>query len=437
MTKKNHGNIFDITMNIVVVKMKRRKLLQEYAKLIKEKANDFFFKLCHRKDPQNFTRKRKLGFAEVLLIMLNFKTKSNALETYNFATEINESDPASRQAFEKARDNIKSSAFKEFFEDSVQMAVSADDAKLFHGYRVGAIDGSTALLPKSDELAKKYGSSTPVEGNTYARISLCNDVLNGVVLDGEISDFSIGERKLAMKHIEKDICPNMLYLFDRGYWSPELVAAICDRGQKFLMRLASNAILAISNSKETSGNHTISFNGKKYVLRYYKFELSSGEIEYLLTNLEREEVSDRELVDLYHLRWGIETKYDELKNRLQFEGLSGKSVNIVEQDFYASLIVMNMTGFAIAAADAKVQEKHKEKNNKHACKPNGNMAVGILKNRFIKAIIEDDPLLQANMIDKLINDISRFVIPIKPDRHYPRSKTISKHRRTRRPKNPL
>ena len=49
---------------------------------------------------------------EVALTMLNFKTKSNAMETYNFATEISQSEPATRQAFEKARDKIKSDAFK-------------------------------------------------------------------------------------------------------------------------------------------------------------------------------------------------------------------------------------------------------------------------------------------------------------------------------------
>jgi hypothetical protein len=297
---------------------------------------------------------------------------------------------------------------------------------------VCAVDGTTALLPKSEELTEKYGSTSPVEGKTYARISMLTDVLNGIVLDGEIAGFSTGERKLAMKHVEKEIDSNLLYLYDRGYWSPNLVSAICDREQKFLMRIASNAIPAITNSTEMSGSHKVFFDKKEYVLRYYKCELSSGEMEYLVTNLDNEEVPDSELIELYHLRWGIETKYNELKNRLQFEGFSGKSVSVVEQDFYASLIVMNMTGFAIAAANIQVQKARESKNNKHTYKPNGNMAAGILKNRFIKAILEDDSALQAKMIDKLISDISRFVIPIKPGRHNPRSTKNTKHRRTRR-----
>ena len=72
------------------------------------------------------------------------------------------------------------------------MAVSANDAELFCGYRLTVVDGTTSLLPNYEALQKKYGSSTPVEGKIYARISLCSDVLNGVVLDGEIADFGVG-----------------------------------------------------------------------------------------------------------------------------------------------------------------------------------------------------------------------------------------------------
>jgi hypothetical protein len=417
--------------------MKAIELVRIAAQGLKEKVGDYLFKNKHRKSEKNFTRKRKLSFKEVILIMLNFKTKSNAIEVYDFATEIGETEPATRQAFEKQRDNIGSSAFKELYEDTVKLGTSVDDAKLFHGYRLGVIDGTTVLLPLSEELKKKYGATSPLVGKTYARISICVDVLNEFILDGEIAAYEVGERKLAMMHIKKNICHNLLYMYDRGYWSCDLIAAIFDRNQKFLMRIAGNSIPYIANSTETSGNYTFVFNKKEYTLRYYKFRLPSGEVEYLVTNLSREEIPDSELEELYHLRWGVETKYNELKNRLEFESFTGKSVNVVEQDFYASLVVMNLTGFAITAANAIVQAKLKNKDNKHAYKPNGNMAIGILKNRFIEAVIENDPVVQANMIDKLVNDISRYYLPIKPGRSFPRSKNNSKHRRTRRLKKTL
>jgi len=417
--------------------MKTIELLGKYAELLKEKAENILFKERHRKSTVDFIRKKKTGFAAVVKIMLNFKTKSNALSVYNFTTEIEKTESYSRQAYEAARNKVKSSAFKEMFEDSVEMSLSVEDPVTYCGYRLGAVDGSLVLLPTSEALTKKYGAATPVEGKTYARISLCADVLNGVILDGELAGFSTGERKLALKHIEKDLHSDLLYLYDRGYWSPELVASMCDRNQKFLMRLAANSVPQVTNSKDNNGYFVTKHKGKEYSIRYYKFELSSGEMEYLATNVSENEIPDEKLPELYSFRWGVETKYDELKNRLQFENFSGKSVNVIEQEFYASMITMNITAFAVAAADTKVKEERIGKKNKHQYKPNGNMAAGILKDRFIKAVITDDPVLRKAMIDKLISDISKYVIPIIPNRHFPRAKSKAKQRKSRKYVNPL
>ncbi|MCL2059137.1 MAG: IS4 family transposase [Oscillospiraceae bacterium] len=412
-------------------------LVNECVRGLKTKINDFFFKKKHRVREQDFTRKRKLAFVTIIYMMLNFNSKSNELTAYNFFEDILEEESVTGTAFENARSKIKSSAFVELFVDTRNLSISAKNQETFYGYRICAIDGSTALLPYSVELLEKYGSSTPVAGKTYARISICADVLNGVVLDGEIDSFSVGERKLAMRHIQKELSIKAIYLFDRGYWDPKLIVAMFARGQKFLMRLSKNAIKEITDSKENSGDYILVNKRSKYRFRYYKFQLDSGEIEYLITNVSRDEISDSDLPNLYRMRWGVETKYNELKNRLRFEDFSGKSVNAIEQEFYASMIVMNMTGFVIAGATVKVKEKKRSKRAVHAHKPNGNMAVGILKNRLIKAIITDDPVLQEKKIDKLVNDISKYVIPIKPNRKNQRTKTNTKHRRTRRPKNPL
>ena len=417
--------------------MKTIELLALQLEMWKHLASDLFFKYKHRLNEKCFVRKRKVGFREVLLIILNFKTKSNAQSAYEFATEIDNIDTFSRQAYEKARDNVKFTAFEEVYTEGIDLTLQVTDAKLFHGYRICAIDGSTVLLPESNELKKEYGETTPVEGKTYARVSLCVDVLNGIVLDGVIDAFSVGERKLAIRHINKDLCSNMLYLFDRGYWSIELSTLIEDTGRKFLFRLSSNAVSEVITNNELSGCFTVRFNNREYKFRFYKFILPSGEIEYLATNLSYDEAPDCELGNLYHLRWGVETKYNELKNRIKLEGFSGKSVNTIKQDFYASLAVMNMIAFAIARADIIVKEERIEKSNEHVYKPNGNMAVAILKNRLISAVIEQDPIKSAKMLDRLVKDISSHVIPIKPDRHFPRTTIARKQRTNRKPKAPL
>jgi hypothetical protein len=37
------------------------------------------------------------------------------------------------------------------------------------------------------------------------------------------------------------------------------------------------------------------------------------------------------------MRWGIEMKYDELKDRLQIENFTGTTKIAIEQDFYSTI----------------------------------------------------------------------------------------------------
>jgi len=43
------------------------------------------------------------------------------------------------------------------------------------------------------------------------------------------------------------------------------------------------------------------------------------------------------------LRWGIEENYKRLKQWLEIENFSGKSVLTIKQDFYAKIVAENLT----------------------------------------------------------------------------------------------
>jgi IS4 transposase len=73
-----------------------------------------------------------------------------------------------------------------------------------------------------------------------------------------------------------------------------------------------------------------------------KIRLDSGETETLLTNLNQKQLPIREAGALYFKRWGVETGCDALKSKLQMENFSGKSKIAVEQDFYATVFLLNM-----------------------------------------------------------------------------------------------
>lgn len=308
---------------------------------------------------------------------------------------------------EKARMKLSHTAFVELFEDGVEIGLSSENPHLYQGYRVTPIDGSLVLLPNTKEVRECFGVTTPVKGSMYARISGALDVLNGFLIDADIQPFTVGERAMALRHIEKINIANAMYLFDRGYWSPEIVAKICDKGQKFVMRLASNACPEVTKNTCNSGKITLEHNGKSYSLRYFKFELPSGEMEYLLTNVSEDEIDDESLKELYAMRWGIETKYRELKSFLQLENFTGKKVEIIKQDFFATVLVSNMAAFAALASDELIQEEIAEKQLSRTYETNKNFVIGALKDTMVKILIEDDPLLRSSMLDKLKNQLSK------------------------------
>ena len=72
-------------------------------------------------------------------------------------------------------------------------------------------------------------------------------------------------------------------------------------------------------------------------LRAIRFMLDSGEEELLITNIDEKRVQTHEFKALYFKRWGIETKFDELKNKLQLQKFTGDTPLSVEQDFYATM----------------------------------------------------------------------------------------------------
>src|SRR5450759_4872225 len=72
--------------------------------------------------------------------------------------------------------------------------------------------------------------------------------------------------------------------------------------------------------------------GQKIRLRVIKVKLSTGEIETLITDINEEDLPYEEAKALYFKRWGIETKFDELKNKFQVENYTGESPRVIEQD---------------------------------------------------------------------------------------------------------
>ena len=406
----------------------------------KEKCEEYGFCVKHRTRIQDFSREgKKLNFTIVLMYVLRLVKKSAMIEIIKFFRELGkDDDPATRNGVNEARAKIQHTAFVEIFELGAEAIKEMESAKTYNGYRLYAFDGSTMLLEKSDEIERYFGGSSSSADHTMARVSCVVDVLNGGIVDGAIAPYNVGERELAMQAIDRiGNIANSIYMFDRGYWSPELIDKMISANCKFLMRIPSNARKSVTKKSENSGFFDVEYEGRKHTLRFYKFMLSSGELEILVTNLTHEEMPDGLLPELYTKRWGIETKYLELKIRLEIDRFSGKSVLFIKQDFFATLAISNIVAMFAHEHNLKLEEENKHKSLKNPQKTNIALGIGIFREYFIEIML--CPSDERNFLfDKLFNLISLSVSYERSDRlDHERDRFAIKNRRANRPKSVL
>ena len=73
-----------------------------------------------------------------------------------------------------------------------------------------------------------------------------------------------------------------------------------------------------------------------------KILLENGSLEVLATNLSQTEFHTKEIKELCHMRWGIETAYETLKSRLQLENFTGTKPILLLQDIYSTIYLSNL-----------------------------------------------------------------------------------------------
>jgi len=247
------------------------------------------------------------------------------------------------------------------------------------------------------------------------------------IIDASINKYPQDERACAKKHI--DFLENQLghidkkiILLDRGYPSLDMLAYLEGKNIKYLMR-CQKSWLAEVETAPMGDTVRVLRNGQR--VRVYKFILNSGETETLITNLF--EMPDDELPGLYFMRWGIEGKYDVLKNKLELENFSGYTKNSVLQDFWVTITLSIIVSIAKKEADEKIRQRTEHKNNKYKQTPNLSQLVGSLKDEFVSACRIPSETKRNVAIGRFINEISLAVTTVRPDRpSRPRSSLVKK-----------
>jgi hypothetical protein len=139
----------------------------------------------------------------------------------------------------------------------------------------------------------------------------------------------------------------------------------------------------------------------------------SGEIEILMTSLLDSQIYPSSIFkELYFLRWGIETFYDQLKNKLRVEYFTGYSITSVQQDFFCAIFISNLQ--SIIVNDLEKELSIKNSNTKLDYKINTNLSYGFLKNRILELLFKEAPLEE--VFNELENLFLQNTIPIRLNR---------------------
>jgi len=394
----------------------------------------------HFTSREAFTKNRKLPLERMVYLIISLLKRSLSIELEDFFQSYYPGQAcASKAALSKQRQKLDYSFFtlwnsvlvKSFYECYHQ------DVKRWKGFRLMAIDGSTAYLINKPELIAHFGvQSNQSTSIAMGQIMELHDILNDLTVCSAMYPIDVSEQQVAYQwipYLESDT----LTIYDRGYPSFSALYLHLEQEQPlhFVMRCRTNfnkEVIAFMSSVNTS--QVVTFKAtdvaieelKKHgytltkastiVVRLIKVKLGDGSTETLITSLLDEiEYPESLFSDLYFKRWGIETSYSIRKNNLQMEVFSGYKVNTVLQDFYAGIFVGNLQNILSKPAQSSVTKK--TRGRKYHYKINKNVALGLLKRHLIRIFIEMDP---EQIIIELESLFERYTEPIRPSRSYPR-----------------
>ena len=162
----------------------------------------------------------------------------------------------------------------------------------------------------------------------------------------------------------------------------------------------------------------------KTAVRISRPALPSGNEPALVADLP-DMTAAEELAGLYCQRREIEKKYHTLKNKMKFEGVTGKSSVYVYQDFWAQVLVYNMIQDIRNSADEEAVASGQKKGNKYPMHTNENIAIGLFKEAMLKLLLEQEEKKRVQKLNELQAEMERYVVPKRERPSKERRKNIS------------
>lgn len=420
---------------------------------LRTRLRDPQFLARHRVRPQDFTRQRQLTFAVLMLFILQKTVKSLQRHLHEFLDDLAGGDlfePLTPGAVTHARAKLKASAFIELNQDGVLPIIYGAEHPIprWRGHRLVGVDSSLVRLPESQELGQQFGwkeaaNQHGATGTRYpeARLSVIYDLLSRAGWEARLEPSTVGEVALARQQLER-LQPGDVEVNDRGFTGYLYLALIRQRAAHFIARCSSGSFLAaqeLFRANRANQSPVVWLFAPpdqkaecqrlglplKLAVRFVSLRLPSGELEVLATSLlDQALYPTEEFLSVYHRRWGHETFYLMLKGRLELENFSGRTVEAVEQDVQAAVLLANLESLlsepmqAVLNPPSRAQAQPRQVNRANA--------YHALKDQVLDLLYSD--LAVPTVLEKLMKLFAGSPVVVRRPRPVPRRCRPSFHR---------
>lgn len=401
---------------------------------------------CHwlftRNPESDFTRKRKLDFEKMILILLSVEDGSLKKELLKFFQF--DIDSATVSAFNQQRAKLLPEALAFLFYDFNE---AFEDFKTFQGYRLFACDGSDLNIARNPEDPDTYFQSTPNDkGFNQLHLNALYDLYSRRYVDAIIQPARKENEFQACIDMMKrsDKIHNIILTADRGYENYNILAHAESKGWKYVIRIkdknsngiASGLNLPVQESFDTDFSLLMTRRQTKDIIahpeaykfmpsnqkfdflpvgdkgtypmsfRILRFPISENSYEMIITNLDRNAFSLENIKEIYHLRWGIETSFRELKYAIGLTCFHSKKAEYIMQEIYARLLLYNF------CESITTHVVILTKDTKHIYQLNYTLAIHIC--RYFLECKDDIPPPDVEAL------IKKNLLPVRYGRHNPR-----------------
>ena len=327
---------------------------------------------------KDFSRNRKLSFESVLkniICMENGALKDELLKFYDYSE-----DTPTASAFIQARSKIKVDAFSHLFN---RFNAFTHQDKLYKGFRLLAIDGSELPIDNSiydddTTLLRSGGFNKPYSAfHINASYDLLECTYDDLVIQGQAK---MDENDAFCQLFDRYKGTKAIFISDRGYESYNGFAHVMNSGNYYLIRVKDITskycmtqslgpypdgefdidvfrMLTLKQTKMTKAcpqlykfvpsTARFDFMTKEnpfyeFNCRIVRFKITDDTYECIATNLDRDIFPMEDIKSLYHMRWGVETSFREVKYAIGLNALHSKKRNFIQQEVYARIILYNL-----------------------------------------------------------------------------------------------